>query len=176
VLVSWREADGFPTVVSTRVAVAAADGIRLSSGHRLPPGGSRAGMLGHDYKARLVGLVSRQYTGWLEDGVYAPHTSSGFRAPGNKTLVLLGNGLMAKRGLRMARARRAPWGRLRAEVEAHHTPTRRRTAHPKELVAELSVAAPGGPSPADGGAVPSARPRSGAPCGAPCGSARPWWG
>ncbi len=106
-LVSWRETDGFSTVVSTRVAVAAAGGIRLSSGHRLPPGGRRAGMLGHDYKAQPVGLVSRQYTGWFEDGVYAPHTSSGFRAPGNKTLVLLANGLMAKRGLRMARAPRA---------------------------------------------------------------------
>jgi hypothetical protein len=107
VLASWREADGFPTVVSTQVARAAAGGIRLSSGHLLPPGGRRAGMLGHDYKAQLVGLVSRQYTGWLDDGVYAPHTSSGFRAPGNKTLVLLANGLMAKRGLRKARGRRA---------------------------------------------------------------------
>lgn len=108
VLASWREGDGFPTVVSAQVALAAAGGIRISSGHPLPPGGRRAGMLGHDYKAQLVGLVSRQYTGWLEDGVYAPHTSGGFRAPGNKTLVLLANGLMAKRGLRKARGRRAP--------------------------------------------------------------------
>jgi hypothetical protein len=107
VLASWREADGFPTVVSARVAGAAAGGIRLSTGHPLPTGGRRAGMLGHDYRAQLVGLVSRQYTGWLEDGVYAPHTHSGFRAPGNKTLVLLANGLMAKRGLRKARGRRA---------------------------------------------------------------------
>jgi hypothetical protein len=107
VLASWREADGFPTVVSARVAGAAVGGIRVSSGHPLPAGGRRAGMLGHDYKANLVGLVSRQYTGWLDDGVYAPHTYSGFRAPGNKTLVLLANGLMAKRGLRKARRRRA---------------------------------------------------------------------
>jgi hypothetical protein len=107
VLASWREADGFPTVASTRVAEAAAGGIRLSSGHPLPPGGRRAGVLGHDYKAQLAGPVSRQYTGWLEDGVYAPHTYSGFRAPGNKTLVLLANGLMAKSGLRKARGRRA---------------------------------------------------------------------
>ena len=60
----------------------------------------------------LDDLVSRRTNGepiaWLEDGVYAPHTSSGFRAPGNKTLVLLPNGLMAKRGLRKARGRRAP--------------------------------------------------------------------
>ena len=28
---------------------------------------------------------------------YAPHTESGFRAPANKTILLLGNGYMAKR-------------------------------------------------------------------------------
>ena len=45
----------------------------------------------------------RQFTGWLEGGVYAPHTEQGFRAPSNKTLLLLANGFMAKRGLRKAR-------------------------------------------------------------------------
>ena len=39
-----------------------------------------------------------------ESAVYAPHTEAGFRAPANKTLLLLGNGLMAKRGLKKARA------------------------------------------------------------------------
>jgi hypothetical protein len=50
-----------------------------------------------------VGLRARQHTGWLEDGVYAPHTASSFRAPSNKTLLLLANGLLAKQGLRKAR-------------------------------------------------------------------------
>jgi hypothetical protein len=57
------------------------------------------------YQAKLIGLETRQYTGWLKDGVYAPHTENGFRAPANKTLLLLGNGFMARRGLKQARAR-----------------------------------------------------------------------
>lgn len=48
--------------------------------------------------------------GWLEvdaDGqpVYAPHTETGFRAPANKTVLLMANGLMAER--RLAKARKA---------------------------------------------------------------------
>lgn len=103
VLVAWREADGFPAVVAARVQGAGGEGIRLWSEAGLPAGGRRAGVLGHSYEAKLVGLRARQHTGWLEDGVYAPHTVSAFRAPSNKTLLLLANGLLAKRGLRKAR-------------------------------------------------------------------------
>ena len=103
VLVGWREADGFPAVVAARVQGAGGEGIRLWSGAGLPAGGRRAGVLGHSYEAKLVGLRARQHTGWLEDGLYAPHTVSAFRAPSNKTLLLLANGLLAKRGLRKAR-------------------------------------------------------------------------
>lgn len=103
VLVAWREADGFPAVVAARVQGAGGEGIRLGSEAGLPAGGRRAGVLGHSYEAKLVGLRARQHTGWLEDGVYAPHTVSAFRAPSNKTLLLLANGLLAKRGLRKAR-------------------------------------------------------------------------
>jgi hypothetical protein len=102
-LVSWREADGFPVVVASRVAGAGPEGIRLASRAGLPGGGRRAGLLGHSYGAKLVALKARQHTGWLEDGVYAPHTASAFRAPRNKTLLLLANGLLAKQGLRRAR-------------------------------------------------------------------------
>jgi hypothetical protein len=102
-LAAWREADGFPVVVSARLEGADGDGIRLGSEAGLPRGGRRAGVLGHAYEAKLVGLRSRQHTGWLADGVFSPHTASAFRAPSNKTLVLLGNGLLAKRGLRRAR-------------------------------------------------------------------------
>ena len=70
----------------------------------LPAGGRRAGLLAHRYEPHLVGLEVRQYTGWLRDGIYAPHTDKGFRAPTNKTLLLLANGLMARRGLKQARA------------------------------------------------------------------------
>ncbi len=67
-------------------------------------GGRRAGLLAHRYEAQLIGLETRQYTGWLQDSVYAPHTENGFRAPANKTVLLLGNGFMARRGLKRARA------------------------------------------------------------------------
>ena len=64
-------------------------------------------MLAHSYRPKLIGLAARQHTGWLtvdsEGALYAPHTESGFRAPANKTALLLANGLLAKRGLRKAR-------------------------------------------------------------------------
>ena len=59
--------------------------------------------LGHG----VVGLRTRQHTGWLQDGVYAPHTAGGFKAPANKTLLLLGNGYLARRGLKRAQRARA---------------------------------------------------------------------
>jgi len=112
VLLSWRDADGFPTVVAARVEGAGPEGIRLASGAPLPPGGRRAGLLAHAYNAKLLGLQARQHTGWLEDGLYTPHTANAFRAPPNKTLLLLANGLLAKQGLRKARREgRAPAAR-----------------------------------------------------------------
>jgi hypothetical protein len=35
--------------------------------------------------------------------LYAPHTELGYKAPRNKTLLLLLNGFLAKRGVRRAR-------------------------------------------------------------------------
>ena len=102
VLLGYVGADGFPMVVPTNVGAAGESGIVL--GGRLPAGGRRAGMLAHRYEPKLIGLETRQHTGWLQDDVYAPHTENGFRAPANKTVLLLGNGLMAKRGLKRARA------------------------------------------------------------------------
>jgi hypothetical protein len=102
-LVAWRGADGYPTVVPFEPTGAGADGLRLEVPAGLPPGGRRAGLVAHDYKSGLVGLNTRQQTGWLEGGLYAPHTDAGFRAPSNKTLLLIVNGLMAKRGVRQAR-------------------------------------------------------------------------
>ena len=101
-LAAYAGADGFPTVTPVTVGDAGPSGISLSG--PLPPGGRRAGLLGHRYQPKLIGLETRQYTGWLMDGTYAPHTEHGFRAPANKTLLLLGNGYMARRGLKQARA------------------------------------------------------------------------
>jgi len=102
-LLAWRGIDGYPAVVPVDPGEPGPRGIPVTSARPLPPGGRRAGLLAHDYNARLIGLRVRQFTGWLDDGVYAPHTEQGFRAPGNKTLLLLANGFMAKRGLRKAR-------------------------------------------------------------------------
>ena len=111
VLLSYVGADGYPEIVPVTIGDAGPDGIRLSSERPLPPGGRRAGLLGHSYRAKLIGLAARQHTGWLtvgeEGALYAPHTESGFRAPPNKTLLLISNGLIAKIGLRRARKQQA---------------------------------------------------------------------
>ena len=102
VLVAYPGVDGFPLIVPVSVGATSPAGIALAG--QLAAGGRRAGVLGHRYEPKLIGLESRQYTGWLQDDVYAPHTENGFRAPANKTLLLLGNGFMARRGLKQARA------------------------------------------------------------------------
>jgi hypothetical protein len=108
VLLGFAGADGAPVVVPVRLAGAGEDGMRLESDVVLPPGGRRAGLLGHSYRPRLIGLEARQHTGWLqvdEDGgaLYAPHTETGYVGPPNKTALLLINGALAKKGVRAAR-------------------------------------------------------------------------
>jgi hypothetical protein len=112
-LIAYRGADGYPVLVPVTVRDDSdAGAIRLDAEPGLlPPGGRRAGLLAHEYQAKLIGLAARQHTGWLEvpdaDGepaLYAPHTKTAFRAPANKTLLLLGNGYLARRGLKQARA------------------------------------------------------------------------
>lgn len=112
-LVGFAGADGRPVVLPVTVEAADAGGLRLVAATSLPPGGRRAGLLGHSYRPQLIGLQTRQYTGWLEVGEegrgrYAPHTEKGYRAPPSKTLLLLLNGMMAKRGVRAARQAAAP--------------------------------------------------------------------
>jgi hypothetical protein len=102
VLVGYPGADGFPLIVPVSVGAPGPSGIVLDGA--LAAGGRRAGLLAHRYEPKLIGLETRQHTGWLQDAVYAPHTENGFRAPANKTLLLLGNGYMARRGLKRARA------------------------------------------------------------------------
>ena len=106
VLLGWRGADGFPIVVPVTVGEVLPDGLGLSSPVALPGGGRRAGLLGHRYRPHLIGLETRTHTGWLAEGVYAPHTEAGFVAPPNKTLLLLANGYLARRGLRRALQRK----------------------------------------------------------------------
>ncbi len=101
VLVAYPGVDGFPTIVPVAVGEDSQSGIALAG--PLAAGARRAGVLAHRYEPKLIGLETRQHTGWLRDGIYAPHTENGFRAPANKTLLLLANGLMARRGLKQAR-------------------------------------------------------------------------
>jgi len=104
VLLGYRGIDGFPLVVAVKVGDSGPSGIALDG--PLPPGARRAGVMAHRYESQLVGLETRQHTGWLDGGLYAPHTETGFRAPANKTLLLLANGFMARRGLKKAEAGR----------------------------------------------------------------------
>jgi hypothetical protein len=112
-LAGYAGADGFPVITPITITGQTAEGIALAG--PLPLGRRRAGLLGHSYQPQLVGLRTRQHTGWLADGSYAPHTENGFRAPANKTLLLLANGLMSRRGARRAPARSSP----RRAVKAH---------------------------------------------------------
>lgn len=106
-LLGYRQSDGFPAVIPVEVTGGDQRGIHLVVPEDLPQGGRRASLLAHAYRPALVGLETRQHTGWLEvtgtDAVYAPHTAAGFVAPPNKTLLLLANGFMARRGLKQAR-------------------------------------------------------------------------
>lgn len=101
-LLAYQGDDGFPMIVPVGVGASSPRGIALRG--PLPGGARRAGLMAHRYEAQLIGLETRQHTGWLDDGVYAPHTESGFRAPANKTVLLLANGFMARRGLKRAQA------------------------------------------------------------------------
>jgi hypothetical protein len=107
-LLAYRSSDGYPTVVPVEVAGHDAAGLRLvAADGLLPPGGRRAGLLAHSFRAQVAGLRTRTFTGWLEvgadgDAVYAPHTSKGYFAPPLKALVLVFNGLYSKYGYRQA--------------------------------------------------------------------------
>ena len=106
-LLGWVGVNGFPEVVPVDARKADEGRIELESAAGLPAGERRAGLLAHDYNAKLIGLEARQHTGWLESdgsrGTYAPHTAAAFKAPANKTLLLLANGFLARRGLKKAR-------------------------------------------------------------------------
>jgi hypothetical protein len=100
--------DGYPELGPVELAASDATGLELAAAPGvIPEGTRRAGLLGHDYRPKLIGLTARQHTGWLEAGddrgLYAPHSETGFVAPPNKTLLLFGNGLQAKLGVRKAR-------------------------------------------------------------------------
>jgi hypothetical protein len=107
-LIGYAGVDGLPVVLPVDLAAVTESGLELTGAAALPAGGRRAGLLGHSYRPQLIGLETRQYTGWLQvspegRSIYAPHTETGYKAPANKTLLLLLNGALAKRGVRASR-------------------------------------------------------------------------
>jgi len=113
-LLGYRGDDGYPIIVAVGVGRPNATGLPLTCAADLPIGSRRAGLLGHSYRRQLVGFESRQYTGWLEDCVYAPHTATAVVALPLRVLLLLINGLLARQALKRAkreaatRPRRSP--------------------------------------------------------------------
>jgi hypothetical protein len=107
-LLGHTAADGHPAIGPVELHDSDATGLELTAAPGVIPAGSRrAGLLGHSYRPKLIGLTARQHTGWLDAGddraLYAPHSETGFVAPPNKTLLLFFNGLQAKQGVRRAR-------------------------------------------------------------------------
>ncbi len=62
-LLGYAGADGMPVIVPVEIGTADERGLTLRSVTPLPPGGRRAGLLGHSYRPQLIGLETRQHTG-----------------------------------------------------------------------------------------------------------------
>jgi hypothetical protein len=107
-LLGFLDKAGCPTIAPVTVTSTSGRGFAVTAAPGIfPLGTRRAGLLAHEYRARLVGIRTHFFTGWLtatgsRDAIYAPHTEAGFSLPANKTLLLLANGLMAKVGVRRA--------------------------------------------------------------------------
>jgi hypothetical protein len=104
-LLGWVGADGFPVVVPVEAGEVSERGVALRSAAGLPPGGRRAGLTAHWFGKHAIGQEQRRYTGWLDDGVYAPHTLAGYRMPKSKVVFKLGAGIETRRRYREARKR-----------------------------------------------------------------------
>jgi hypothetical protein len=103
------QADGMPLVLPARAYGRSGDALRLDVwSSLLPRGGRRAGYVAHDFRPKLIGLSNATHTGWLEVDDderrvrWTPHTRHAFVAPPNKTLLLLGNGFLARQGYKQA--------------------------------------------------------------------------
>ena len=100
VLCGWVGADGHPIVAPVRPGEVDERGIALDG--PLPPGGRRAALCAHDFARYTYGQEQRRHTGWLEDGVYAPHTAAGYRLPESRLVFHLVGGLVTRWGIRSA--------------------------------------------------------------------------
>lgn len=101
------QADGLPLLLPFDIGEVSDDSVEVRADSALLPAGERrAGVLCHDFRAKLIGLATATHTGWLRvsgDGAWwTPHTRRGFSAPANKALLLLANGAAARWGYRQA--------------------------------------------------------------------------
>jgi hypothetical protein len=107
-LVAFRGGDGHPVILPVRIIGEGPEGIRLEAPEGLlPEGARRAGLMAHQYNPQCIGLTVQICTGWLEvsgnSALYAPHTFRTLSTPAVRIIQMLGNGLLAKYGLRQAR-------------------------------------------------------------------------
>lgn len=99
--------DGLPLLLPFEVGHIGDEAVEAKVGSPLlPTGERRAGVLAHDFRAKLIGLSTATHTGCLrvgdEGAWWTPHTRHAFAAPPNKTLLLLANGAAARWGYRQA--------------------------------------------------------------------------
>ncbi|WP_033337846.1 hypothetical protein [Catenuloplanes japonicus] len=107
-LIAYVGADGLPVVLPVTLTGHDARGLHLRA-PGLPDGGRRAGLAAHSFGPKATALANRAGTGWLEahggEAIWSPHTTGGFTVPPIKLVQTLGNGLLAKQGIRTARRR-----------------------------------------------------------------------
>ncbi len=72
----------------------------------VPPGGRRAGLVGHSFARYTYGQHKHVHSGWLDSEgdrlVYAPHTEHGYFLPWSRTAYRLSAGFVTRRGYRDA--------------------------------------------------------------------------
>ena len=114
---------------------------------RCPPAAAAPGLLGHRYRAKLIGLAARQHTGWLtvrraSGALYAPHTETASGRPRTRRCCCSSTGCSRSRACDARRSRRAgrpearrgkraqPRSRLDMPRTSWRSPTHRPPASP----------------------------------------------
>ena len=105
-LVSYIDADGYPTIIPVNVTGADKTEVSLRVPVGTPTGGRRAGLLAHDYRNQFDGVELRQNTGWLDvlgtNARYFPHTRAGLQSP-EQNCAVARQRIQARRGLAQAK-------------------------------------------------------------------------
>ena len=100
-------ADGYPTIACRSPSAARAPAASPWASGRGSPGWRAAPASRPQLQAKLIGLESRQYTGWLDVSgdrrSTRPHTETRVQGAREQDDLLLANGFMARRGLAKAR-------------------------------------------------------------------------